>query len=201
MRNRSQSSRSAESFYSITGVNQPIRREILLKYCFKLIRRLRDHSGRKFFASDLEKEITYCGRTGFSLAFSSCPSLGEFRLRCDGALIQPSLRHLRGQLADTSDHGRALRHRNCAARVQHIKEMRALQAKLVGLQERKTQAILPFRPGICRQQTRRIRLIKINDGVLVYFGWPEARETDAERAVRAGLAVAAVVSEIDVGGK
>ncbi len=30
----------------------------------------------------------------------------------------------------------------------------------------------------------------VGDGVLIYFGWPEARETDAERAVRAGLAVA-----------
>jgi class 3 adenylate cyclase len=29
----------------------------------------------------------------------------------------------------------------------------------------------------------------VGDGVLIYFGWPEARETDAERAVRAGLAV------------
>ena len=33
----------------------------------------------------------------------------------------------------------------------------------------------------------------VGDGVLIYFGWPEARETDAERAVRAGLAVPAVV--------
>ena len=31
----------------------------------------------------------------------------------------------------------------------------------------------------------------VGDGVLIYFGWPEARETDVERAVRAGLAVAA----------
>jgi class 3 adenylate cyclase len=34
----------------------------------------------------------------------------------------------------------------------------------------------------------------VGDGVLIYFGWPEAGETDAERAVRAGLAVAAAVS-------
>ena len=34
----------------------------------------------------------------------------------------------------------------------------------------------------------------VGDGVLIYFGWPEARETDSERAVRAGLAVAAAVS-------
>src|SRR3984957_11029407 len=41
----------------------------------------------------------------------------------------------------------------------------------------------------------------VGDGVLIYFGWPEARETDAERAVRAGLAVAAAVSVTLVGGE
>jgi class 3 adenylate cyclase len=41
----------------------------------------------------------------------------------------------------------------------------------------------------------------VGDGVLIYFGWPEARETDAERAVRAGLAVADAVSEVSVRGE
>src|SRR3954468_20602675 len=41
----------------------------------------------------------------------------------------------------------------------------------------------------------------VGDGVLIYFGWPEAHETDAERAVRAGLAVAAAVREAQVGGE
>src|SRR5690242_10404926 len=41
----------------------------------------------------------------------------------------------------------------------------------------------------------------VGDGVLIYFGWPEAHETDAARAVRAGLAVAAAVSERQVGGE
>jgi class 3 adenylate cyclase len=41
----------------------------------------------------------------------------------------------------------------------------------------------------------------VGDGVLTYFGWPEARETDAERAVRAGLAVAAAVSRAPLGGE
>ena len=36
----------------------------------------------------------------------------------------------------------------------------------------------------------------MGDGVLVYFGYPEAREDDAERAVRAGLAV---IDSIDTG--
>jgi class 3 adenylate cyclase len=29
----------------------------------------------------------------------------------------------------------------------------------------------------------------MGDGVLAYFGWPRAHEDDAERAVRAGLAI------------
>jgi class 3 adenylate cyclase len=41
----------------------------------------------------------------------------------------------------------------------------------------------------------------LGDGVLIYFGWPRAHETDAERAVRAGLAVAAAVSEAPVAGQ
>jgi class 3 adenylate cyclase/DNA-binding transcriptional ArsR family regulator len=38
----------------------------------------------------------------------------------------------------------------------------------------------------------------VGDGVLIYFGWPQAHETDAARAVRAGLAVAAAISEAPV---
>src|ERR1700759_1838561 len=41
----------------------------------------------------------------------------------------------------------------------------------------------------------------LGDGVLIYFGWPQAHETDAERAVRAGLAVAMAVSEAPVAGQ
>ena len=36
----------------------------------------------------------------------------------------------------------------------------------------------------------------MGDGVLVYFGYPEAHEDDAERAVRAGLAVIDVIDRI-----
>ncbi len=41
----------------------------------------------------------------------------------------------------------------------------------------------------------------VGDGVLIYFGWPEARETDAGRAVQAGLAVAAAVSRTSAGAE
>ena len=36
----------------------------------------------------------------------------------------------------------------------------------------------------------------MGDGVLAYFGWPRAHEDDAERAVRAGLAVVAAVGRL-----
>src|SRR5690349_11602995 len=41
----------------------------------------------------------------------------------------------------------------------------------------------------------------VGDGVLIYFGWPEAHETDAARAVQAALAVAAAVSGAPVAGQ
>ncbi len=38
----------------------------------------------------------------------------------------------------------------------------------------------------------------LGDGVLVYFGYPQAHENDAERAVRAGLDAIAAISRLDV---
>ncbi|HTI82817.1 MAG TPA: adenylate/guanylate cyclase domain-containing protein, partial [Acetobacteraceae bacterium] len=38
----------------------------------------------------------------------------------------------------------------------------------------------------------------VGDGMLVYFGWPEARETDAEQAVRASLVVASSLTQISM---
>src|SRR5271169_4477704 len=41
----------------------------------------------------------------------------------------------------------------------------------------------------------------MGDGVLAYFGYPEAHEHDAERAVRAGLDITAVVAKLDTRAK
>src|SRR5271165_3209594 len=41
----------------------------------------------------------------------------------------------------------------------------------------------------------------MGDGVLAYFGFPRAHEEDAERAVRAGLDIAAVVAKLDTRAK
>jgi class 3 adenylate cyclase len=37
----------------------------------------------------------------------------------------------------------------------------------------------------------------LGDGVLVYFGWPQAHEDDAERAVRAGLALVEAITQLE----
>ena len=37
----------------------------------------------------------------------------------------------------------------------------------------------------------------MGDGVLAYFGWPQAHEDEAERAVRAGLELADGVAKLD----
>ena len=65
----------------------------------------------------------------------------------------------------------------------------------------------PRRCGICRAPTRtrqRGRLAAtagyvakfMGDGVLAYFGWPQAHEDDAERAICAGLAVVRAVKRL-----
>ena len=41
----------------------------------------------------------------------------------------------------------------------------------------------------------------MGDGVLAYFGWPQAHEDDAERAVRAGLALVEAVGRLEAGGR
>src|SRR5262249_62271228 len=39
----------------------------------------------------------------------------------------------------------------------------------------------------------------MGDGMLAYFGWPSAAEDDAERAVRAGLAIVHATRQLGIG--
>jgi class 3 adenylate cyclase/predicted ATPase len=41
----------------------------------------------------------------------------------------------------------------------------------------------------------------MGDGVLAYFGYPKAHEDDAERAVRAGLAITGSIANLSIGGR
>ncbi len=60
--------------------------------------------------------------------------------------------------------------------------------------------LLPSYQELCEQVIRQLGGMvarSVNDGVLGYFGYPEAAEDDAEQAVRAGLAVLREVPSLD----
>jgi class 3 adenylate cyclase/predicted ATPase len=66
------------------------------------------------------------------------------------------------------------------------------------------EVILAYQQAVSREIARYDgRVAKLmGDGVLAYFGWPQAHEDDAERAVRAGLAAASATGRlIAPGGK
>ena len=64
------------------------------------------------------------------------------------------------------------------------------------------EVILAYQQAVSREIARyEGRVAKLmGDGVLAYFGWPQAHEDDAERAVRAGLAAAAATGRPDRAG-
>ena len=61
------------------------------------------------------------------------------------------------------------------------------------------EVILAYQQAVSREIARyEGRVAKLmGDGVLAYFGWPQAHEDDAERAVRAGLAAASATGRPD----
>ncbi len=64
--------------------------------------------------------------------------------------------------------------------------------------EQLREIILAFQNAVAGAVTRYDGHIAkfMGDGVLAYFGWPQAHEDDAERAVRAGLSIMPAMSEI-----
>ena len=64
------------------------------------------------------------------------------------------------------------------------------------------EVILAYQQAVSREIARyEGRVAKLmGDGVLAYFGWPQAHEDDAERAVRAGLAAASATARLTAPG-
>src|SRR5579864_781620 len=103
------------------------------------------------------------------------------------------------------DRGACARRCNADARARNrLAGGRAPAADRALLRPRRLDAALPAtrRRGLARHRRavpagrmRRGRAVgghvakNLGDGLLVYFGWPDAREDDPERAMRAGLAI------------
>ena len=67
-----------------------------------------------------------------------------------------------------------------------------LSALIRTYQNRVAESILPFGGFIARY---------VGDGVLIYFGWPRASETDAEQAIRAALRATEAVATAPIQGE
>ena len=73
----------------------------------------------------------------------------------------------------------------------------ALAARLDPEDMREVHPRLPARASRTRSRRFEGFVAKfMGDGVLAYFGWPQAHEDDAERAVRAGLAIVEAVGRL-----
>src|SRR6202034_432735 len=90
---------------------------------------------------------------------TSCRDLD--RLPCGGALIEPGPRDMRRKFAHARNHPGALRYRNCTARVEHVKEVRTLQAKIVRLEHRETILCRTLKCIVFRQEARSLGLGQI----------------------------------------
>jgi class 3 adenylate cyclase len=69
----------------------------------------------------------------------------------------------------------------------HLRAKRSLREVISGYQKCVAETVQRFGGFVAKY---------MGDGVLVYFGYPEAHEDDAERAVRAGLELVAAVNAL-----
>src|SRR5271168_1247066 len=115
----------------------------------------------------------FCGKCGASLAESAAPSHAD-RPGLAGAAPDPAVagerRHLTVLFCD-------LVGSTPLSQQLDAEEWREVIAKY---QQAASGAVAPFGGYVAKN---------LGDGLLIYFGWPTAREDDPTRAVRAGLAI------------
>src|SRR5277367_1302725 len=115
----------------------------------------------------------FCGKCGASLAESAAPSHAD-RPGLAGAAPDPAVagerRHLTVLFCD-------LVGSTPLSQQLDAEEWREVIAKY---QQAASGAVAPFGGYVAKN---------LGDGLLIYFGWPTAREDDPQRAVRAGLAI------------
>src|SRR5262245_48540141 len=157
----------------------------------------------------------FCEDCGTKLVWA-CPSCGEqvrptakFCGECGTALIGPAAVALPGQQdvqpAQSSVPTARLGERTI--REAERRQLTVMFCDLVGstalsaqLDPEELRTVIQAYRGICASAVARFGgyLAKyIGDGLLVYFGYPQAHEDDAQRAVRAGLEIVATVPQLN----
>lgn len=155
--------------------------------------------------------VRFCEKCGAKLALT-CPSCGAFippdRNFCGecGASLSPvaTARHVTSAATDQISPDTTLLEREAERR-----QLTVMFCDLVGstalstkLDPEDMREVITSFQDICRQAIRQYAGFiarYMGDGMLVYFGYPQAHEDDAERAVRAGLAIVRSMAELNTG--
>src|SRR6185437_5748344 len=147
--------------------------------------------------SSLAEGSRFCDQCGAAQSFR-CTACGNenransrFCAQCGGSLAAP-----RAVPAETAPAAPLAERRQLTVMFCDLAESTALAARLdpedlreviAGFHRCLAAAVAPFGGYLARI---------VGDGALIYFGYPEAREDDAECAIRAGLATVAAVSAL-----
>src|SRR5262245_42823664 len=154
----------------------------------------------------VQEGAKFCGKCGTALP-RGCPACGHvnpsehrFCSECGASLSPSSARAASFPFPPTVDVAPGATRK---PRVAERRQITVLFCDMVGsttlsgtLDPEEHREILSAFQGCCSQEIARFGghvAQYMGDGVLVYFGYPAAHEDDAERAVRAGLAIIAAV--------
>ena len=154
--------------------------------------------------ASLERRCGACGES-LSPAARFCPYCGV-RLDGAGSASAPTSSHGRGEAPPPGVRGSPLAEHAAGER----RQLTAMFCDLAGFTdlaqrfdpEELREILLPYQEACARGIGRFDGHIAqyLGDGVLAYFGFPRAHEDDAERAVRAALAIQAALAELNEHG-
>ncbi|WP_245519450.1 MULTISPECIES: adenylate/guanylate cyclase domain-containing protein [unclassified Mesorhizobium] len=155
-----------------------------------------------FGSHDIDEEVLP-SLTAEDLTALGITSIGQRRKLLSGiaALAEGRLRPATAQPPPASSEYRAERRQLTVMFVDLVGSTELAQALDP---EDMREVILAYQQAVAQEIARYDgRVAKLmGDGVLAYFGWPQAHEDDAERAVRAGLAAASATGRLTaLGGK
>lgn len=155
-----------------------------------------------FGAHDIDEEVLP-SLTADDLTALGITSIGHRRklLSAIAALAEDQIRPTAAQPSPAASESRAERRQLTVMFVDLVGSTQLTQALDP---EDMREIILAYQQAVAREIARYDgRVAKLmGDGVLAYFGWPQAHEDDAERAVRAGLAAVSATGRLNApGGK
>ena len=155
--------------------------------------------------AEVVEGMKFCAQCGKSLGAAECPKCGfmspagfKFCGHCGTGLLESDQQSSVSE-PSVQDFKRRAERRQVTVLFSDLKDSVALSCQYDPEQYR--HILRTYRES-CIKVIRQFggKVIRfVGDGIRVYFGYPQAHEDDAERAVRAGLGIIATVNALDVG--